>query len=119
MNWEIKNFKKYKAGKLKGFFTLKAGIFEIHDCKYFEGDNAWVSQPDKKYTDKDGNDKYSPIVWIQEDKREGFQKWAITEIQKILPGDKPQNEQSVGRGCPVLAHRAAHTALNRLKTALE
>jgi len=102
MNWEIKNFKKYESGKLKGFFTLKAGIFEINDCKYFVGDNgAWVSLPDKKYTDKDGNDKYSPIVWIQKDKQEGFQKWAVAEIAKIVPQDKPtQAEQSMGEDIP-------------------
>jgi len=29
-------------------------------------------------------------VWIQKDKQEGFQKWAIAEIAKMVPGDKPR-----------------------------
>jgi len=92
MNWEIKNFRKYESGKLKGFFTLKAGIFEINDCKYFVGDKGgWVSLPDKKYTDKDGTEKYSTIVWIQEDKKEGFQKWAIAELEKLIPQEKTKS----------------------------
>jgi len=66
------------------------------------GDNgAWVALPDKKYTDKDGTEKYSPIVWIQKDKQEGFQKWAVSEIAKILPQDKPtQAESAMGDDVP-------------------
>lgn len=94
MNWEIKDFKEYRSGTLRGFFTLAAGILEISGCKYFEGDKGpWVALPTEAFEDKEGNKKYKSIVSIPDKQRySDFQAWATTELSKIV-GVEPEPEK--------------------------
>jgi len=101
MKWKIVDFKAYESGALQGFFVLVAGIFEINNCKFFTKDGkSWVSLPQREY-DQDGEKKYAPVVKIPDEGRyKDFQKWAVSEVTKILPGDKPQKEPSMGEDVP-------------------
>jgi len=102
VNWKIIDFKAYESGALQGFFTLVAGLFEINNCKFFSKDGkSWVALPQREY-EKDGEKKYSPLVRIPDEGRyKDFQRWAVSEIAKIVPQDKPtQAEQSMGEDIP-------------------
>lgn len=101
MDWKITDFKAYESGALQGFFTLVAGLFEISNCKFFTKDGkSWVSLPQREY-EKDGEKKYSPLVRIPDESRyKDFQKWAVAEIAKISPSDKPQKEQAMDEDTP-------------------
>ncbi len=65
---EVKYFRKYEKGCTKGFFTLYLeGGMVIKDMTYMKKeDNAWVSFPSKQYKDKDGNMKWTNIVYFSD-----------------------------------------------------
>ena len=91
MPWSIKNYRKNTgSGKVKGWFTLVAGDFEINDCTHVEGAKGdFIGFPQRSY-EKDGEIKYASIVWMPDEKRRyAFQDWALAELDKII-GVEPE-----------------------------
>jgi len=87
MPYEIKNWRKNNGrGVTKGWFTLKINDFEINDMSLVEGNKGdFIGFPQRKYADKEGNDKYASIVFIPDkDRRYAFNDWAIKELDKII-----------------------------------
>lgn len=66
---EIKNLRKIEGtGRTKAYFSVSwPGKFTINDCSLVEGNDGgyFVGMPQKSYT-KDGNKKYSYVVWIDD-----------------------------------------------------
>lgn len=86
MDWEIKNWRKNNGqGKVRGWFTLKAGILEINDCSLVEGNKGdFIGLPQRRY-EKDGETKYSSVVFIPDEKRRwAFNDWAVKELDDLL-----------------------------------
>ena len=67
---EIKNLRKIEgAGRTRAFFSASwPGKLTINDCSLVEGTDGgyFVGMPQKHYTDKQGNKKYSYVVWIDD-----------------------------------------------------
>jgi len=83
--YKIKNYRKNTGrGKLKGWFTLVTGDFEINGCTHIEGNKGdFVGLPQRSY-EKDGETKYVSVVWMpDDDRRFAFQNWALKELEKI------------------------------------
>src|SRR5574343_302722 len=56
-----------KPGKIRAFFTLEIpGKMVIRDCKLIQNENGtfFAGFPSRKYTDKDGNEKWTNIIEI-------------------------------------------------------
>lgn len=93
--YEIKNYRKNTGrGITKGWFTLAINDFAINDMSVVAGEKGdFIGFPQKKYTDKDGNDKYSNIVFIlNQDRRYAFQDWALKELEKFNVERVPEGE---------------------------
>ena len=51
------------GGKIKAFFAISLGPLDINDCKLVDGSKGmFIGFPSRKYTDKQGVDKYTDIV---------------------------------------------------------
>lgn len=86
MAYEVKNWRKNTGrGKVKGWFTLVIGDFEINDCSLVEGNKGdFIGLPQRQY-EKDGETKYASVVFIPNEKRRwAFSDWAVTELDKII-----------------------------------
>jgi len=99
MAWQVKNWRKNTGqGKVKGWFKLVAGDLEINDISLVEGSKGdFVSFPQRKYQDKEGNTKYVSIVWIPDEKRRWeFNDWAVKELdnlRRVEPATEEEDEQ--------------------------
>ena len=94
MNWGVKNYRANTGqGKVKGWFTLIAGDFEINDCTHVEGAKGdFIGFPQRSY-EKDGEKKYASIVWMPVDQRRyDFQDWCLKELDKII-GVEPEPDK--------------------------
>ena len=101
MAWLVKNYRKNTGkGKIKGWFTLVMGDFEVNDCSLVEGGKGdFVSMPQRSY-EKDGQTKYASIVFIPDEKRRwAFNDWALGELEKIV-GVEPEPEDGGGEDIP-------------------
>jgi len=101
MSYEVKNWRKNTGqGKVKGWFTLCVGDFEINDCSLVEGNKGdFIGLPQRKY-EKDGETKYSSIVWIANEKRRwAFNDWAVKELDKLV-GVETEPEDGSGGDIP-------------------
>jgi len=87
IKYEIKKFKSFNKNTLRGFFTLRIDAFEIESFTYHEkGDKRWIGLPSKEVESDDGEKAWFPTVRIPDKNRYyAFQKWAITEIKKLIP----------------------------------
>jgi len=82
---KIKNMRKPNEegqwGKVKAFFDVENGGFEMKGFRLVEGINGlFVSMPSRKGTDEEGNDKWFDTIWIESrDIREKLNNEAINE----------------------------------------
>jgi DNA-binding cell septation regulator SpoVG len=65
---EIKQMRKVDLGKTKAFFSVEfPGNLTINDCKLIEGKNGlFAGMPSRKYTARDGTEKYQSIVYVEQ-----------------------------------------------------
>ena len=67
---EIKNLRKNNGpGRARAFFSVCwPGRMTINGCSLVEGKDGgyFVGLPQTPYTDKQGNKKYSNVVWIDD-----------------------------------------------------
>lgn len=101
MKYSVKNFRKNTGGgKVKGWFTLVVGDFEINDCSLVEGTKGdFVGLPQRRY-EKDGETKYASVVFIPDEKRRwAFNDWCTTELDKII-GVQPEPTDGSGDDIP-------------------
>ncbi len=65
----IKNMRKVDLGKTIAFFSIEyPEKMTINDCKLIKGTKGiFAAMPSRKYTDKQGQEKYQPIVWMEQD----------------------------------------------------
>jgi len=101
MIWSVKNYRKNSGrGKVKGWFTLAMGDFEVNDCTLVEGNKGdFVGLPQRSYQ-KDGETKYMSIVFIPDkDRRYAFNDWCLSELEKII-GIEPEPEDGSGEDIP-------------------
>lgn len=65
---ELLDFRAFKAdkGPLRGFATVRVGNVVIKDIQLLEYKDAdfSISMPSTKGKDKDGSDKWFPLVWF-------------------------------------------------------
>jgi hypothetical protein len=89
MNYSVKDFKPFERNTLKGFFTVVAGSLEIEGFTYHEKNgSAWVGMPAKQYQDDNGETGWYPLVFIKDkDRFKKFVRWAVSEVEKIMPAD--------------------------------
>lgn len=82
---KIENMKVINKGSIKAFFTVDLVKVKINKCKLIQQDGqaAFFSGPDEKYTAKDGTTKYMKLVFF-EDKtlQEKITQMAVAEYQK-------------------------------------
>ena len=93
--YEIKNWREFTGeGKLKGFFTVVIGDFEINDMKLLTGDYGdFIRFPSKPYEDKDGEKKYSYTVYMpDEERRKSFNSWCLKELDSVV-GIEPSTKE--------------------------
>jgi hypothetical protein len=90
IRYEIKYFKPFNKSTLRGFFTLLLDDFEIESFTYHDSDGKrWVGMPSKQGKAENGETAWFPLIRINDKRRYAdFQRWAISEIKKILP-EKP------------------------------
>jgi len=81
-------------GVTKGWFTLVVNDFEINDCSLVKGAKGdFIGFPSRSY-EKDGETKYSSIVWIpDEQRRYAFQDWCLKELEKTVGVEVPTKEE--------------------------
>jgi len=96
---EITKWTPHKSGYLLGFadIYLPGSGIEINGLKYYRKDgNFWVNLPSKEY-EKDGEKKYSYIVYVREEtKRKCFLDEVVKAIQKKI-SETPETELCGGR----------------------
>ena len=65
---EVVAVRPIDKGNLRAFVSVRLGGVTIHDCRVIQqqGQAAWVSMPQREYTDKQGQKKYSAIVELSE-----------------------------------------------------
>lgn len=84
MKIEVKNFRTFEKGPLKGFLDIYIHDLDwtIKSCSLFDqGGNKWVSMPSKQYTDKDGAKKYDPIIWMSKEKLTEFSQKTLKALE--------------------------------------
>jgi DNA-binding cell septation regulator SpoVG len=99
MKWSVKNYRKNTGrGKIKGWFTLVARDLEINDCTLVEGGKGdFIGLPQRSYQ-KDGETKYTAIVFIPDkDRRYAFNDWALKELDNLI---RTEPEDGSGEDIP-------------------
>jgi len=86
MNILVKNVKPYSKGALRAFFDLEMeGLLTIYGCTYFvKGESHWISMPSKQYKDKDGNDKYQPVVEMPAERLTKLRDLVMPQLKREL-----------------------------------
>ena len=76
-------------GKVKAYFDVENGGFEIKGFRLVEGINGlFVSMPSRKGTDENGNDKWFDTVWIEsKNQREELNTIALSEFNNTGSSD--------------------------------
>ena len=76
-------------GKVKAYFDVENGGFEIKGFRLVEGINGlFVSMPSRKGTDENGNDKWFDTVWIEsKNQREELNTIALSEFNTTGSAD--------------------------------
>jgi DNA-binding cell septation regulator SpoVG len=66
----IKNMRKYSnGGKVVAFFSVEwPGKMTVNDCKLVQGNNGvFAAMPSREYIDKQGEKKWQPVVWVEQE----------------------------------------------------
>ena len=96
----IKNMRKPNEegqwGKVKAFFDVEAGGFEMKGFRLVEGINGlFVSMPSRKGTDEEGNDKWFDTIWIESrDIREKLNNEAINTYNNTGQSQSQENSSA-------------------------
>ena len=63
-----------KPGNLKAFVSIRVGELIVHDLRVVQqsGQAAWVSPPQREYTDQQGQRKFYPVVEFAGKLKEGI-----------------------------------------------
>jgi hypothetical protein len=95
MKISIENVRKHSGGTLKGFFDLNLeGFMKIYGCTANCKDGAWwIGTPQRKGKDKDGNDKWYSIVFIQKERMEKLRDLLMPTIKEAL-GESEKEESA-------------------------
>jgi len=97
---ECTRFHHVNKGHLVGFAELYIPRWKaiIKGVKLYEKDGArWVSMPSEKYTDKEGNDRYSPIIkFTEQDVTDKFCEQAKQAIDAWIESGAGQAQQTQG-----------------------
>lgn len=101
MNLQITKFRKYESGALQGYadiLLIDVGL-TLYACTLFEKeDRSWVGLPQQKYTNKDGETKYSWISEFTKDFRDDFQSSALAAISAFR--ENPPAEKAAAEEVP-------------------
>ncbi len=67
-NIEVLKIKTIQKGSLRGFASVRMGGVTVHDFRIVqqEGQDAWVSPPQKEVPMQDGKKKYYPVVELSD-----------------------------------------------------
>lgn len=86
---EIKGLRKINGtGKVKAFFSVSFEKLVINDCKLIEGSKGlFASLPSREY-EQNGQRKYSPTVWVEQDL---LQKINDAAIEAYMGGNRDQD----------------------------
>lgn len=92
---EIKHMTKLtKPGKIRAFFSVEIpNKMVIRDCKLVQNDDGsfFAGFPSRKYTDKDGNEKWTNIIEIlDKDLKAKIGELARKEYQGTV--DSPEDD---------------------------
>jgi len=92
---ELKNLRKVEGtGRTRAYFSVCwPGKFTINDCSLVEGTDGkyFVGMPQKSYTDKQGNKKYSYVIWI--DDKTMLEKIRAAAIEAYGVELEPEDEE--------------------------
>jgi hypothetical protein len=77
----VEKIVRMDKGNLKAFAIVNVGGITIHDVRVIQqpGQDAWISGPQREWTDRDGNRKFSPIVQFDEDLKKQIQVVVLNE----------------------------------------
>ena len=92
---KVKNMQKVNKpdSSTKAFFSVETKNFDINDMRLVAGKNGlFVSFPSREYTNKKGEKKYQPIIWIKDT---DFLKAINEEAVKIYNGDSKPNTDDI------------------------
>ncbi len=89
---EIKKFRKYEKGMLRGFFEveLPSGMC-VRDLTLHQTDDGrrWVGYPSKPYEDDEGNTKYQNQIYFPDKKvHHQFQQRVLSALDPHLSADQ-------------------------------
>lgn len=90
----IKNMRKINgSSKVVAFFSVEwEGKMTVNDCKLIAGQNGlFAGMPSRKYTDKNGQEKYQSIVYVEQDLLNKISLAAEAEYNK---GNEPKQAPS-------------------------
>lgn len=90
---EIKNLRKIskEGSKIKAFFSIETKNFTINDMKLVEGSKGiFVAFPSREYTDRQGQKKFQPIIWVKD---VDFIKAVNDEALKIYNGGTQKSDE--------------------------
>ena len=62
--FEVSDWKSFTKNTLRGFFTVTTpGGIILHNCSlHVKNSSRWIGMPSQRYTNKDGETSYVPIV---------------------------------------------------------
>lgn len=92
---QIKNMRKISnGGKTVAFFSVEwPGKMTINDCKLIEGRNGlFAGMPSRKYTDKQGQEKYQSIVYVEQDLLNKISLAAQAEYGPTSPANEAESD---------------------------
>ena len=92
------NIHKYGTGIMKGFFDLEMeGLMTIYGCSVMCKDGGWwIGMPQRKGKDKDGNDKWYSIVFIEKERMEKLRDLLMPALKEALEEKEDPVDSGVG-----------------------
>lgn len=96
MNFAVKNWRAGK-GQIKCYFTLVYGDLEVNDCRLVAGQHGdFVAYPQRKWVDKEGQDKYTSVVFVPDkDRKQKLNDWAVGELAKLVQPVEPEKPDDI------------------------
>lgn|SRR5215813_5755 len=69
------------AGSLRALITVRVGDVTVHECRVVQqiGQTPWVSLPQKEYTNRAGERKFTPVVELTD----ALKKQVCDEVLRV------------------------------------
>lgn len=98
MNINAKNIRKHGSGVMRGFFDLEMeGLMTIYGCTAMCKDGGWwIGMPQRKGKDKDGNDKWYSIVFVEKDRLDKLRDLVMPSLKDALEEKEAPADSGVG-----------------------